>query len=90
MNKNELISSVAQSTGYTKKDTSVVIDSLFDTILNTVSNGEDVSIFGFGKFTISNRSEHRGVNPQTGEEIIIAAHKSPKFVAGTNFKSALI
>lgn len=90
MNKNELINSIAKSTGYTKKDTTAVVDTLFDIILDTVSEGEDVSIFGFGKFTISNRAEHRGVNPQTGEEIIIAAHKSPKFVAGTNFKSALV
>lgn len=87
MTKTELISAVAEKTGYTKKDTAIVVDNVFNTILDTVASGNDVSIFGFGKFTTSNRSEHNGINPQTGEKIVIAAHKSPKFVAGTEFKA---
>jgi DNA-binding protein HU-beta len=89
MNKNELISKVAGKTGYTKKDTGVVIDAVVEAITETVASGEKVSIVGFGTFEVTEREARTGRNPKTGEAIEIAASKSPKFKAGSAFKTAV-
>lgn len=89
MNKNELISKVAGQTGYTKKDTGAVIDAVVEAIIDTVASGEKISIVGFGTFAVAEREARTGRNPKTGEEIEIAASKSPKFKAGSAFKTAV-
>ena len=89
MNKNELISKVAGQTGYTKKDTGVVVDAVVAAIVDTVASGEKVSIVGFGTFEATSREARTGRNPKTGEAIEIAASKSPKFKAGSAFKTAV-
>lgn len=89
MNKNELISKVAGQTGYTKKDTGAVIDAVIEAIIDTVASGEKISIVGFGTFAVAEREARTGRNPKTGEEIEIAASKSPKFKAGSAFKTAV-
>ena len=89
MNKKELINVVTEMTGATKKDTGVFIDAFVEAVIESVKSGEDVTITGFGKFTVTERAERNGVNPQTGEAMTIAASKSPKFKAGKNFKDAV-
>lgn len=89
MTKNELISKVAGQTGYTKKDTGAVIDALVEAIIDTVASGEKISIVGFGTFEATERAARTGRNPQTGEAIEIAASRSPKFKAGSAFKTAV-
>ena len=89
MNKTEMISKIAEKTGYTKKDTTIVVDTLCEVIRDTVVAGDKVAIAGFGTFDVSERKEREGRNPQTGETITIAASKSPKFKAASAFKSAL-
>ena len=89
MNKNELISKVAGQTGYTKKDTGAVIDAVIEAIIDTVASGEKISIVGFGTFAVAEREARTGRNPKTGEEIEIAASKSPKFKAGSALKDAV-
>ena len=89
MTKNELISKVAGQTGYTKKDTGAVIDAVVEAIIDTVASGEKISIVGFGTFEVTERAARTGRNPQTGEAIEIAASKSPKFKAGSAFKTAV-
>lgn len=89
MTKNELISKVAGQTGYTKKDTGAVIDAVVEAIIDTVASGEKISIVGFGTFAVAEREARTGRNPKTGEEIEIAASKSPKFKAGSAFKTAV-
>lgn len=89
MNKIELVAKVAEDLGYTKKDVTAVVDALVDTVLGTVASGEDVRISGFGAFSVAERAERVGRNPQTGETIQIPASKSPKFKAAKAFKDAL-
>ena len=89
MNKTELIAKVAERLGYTKKDTSAVVDVVFDVIKEGVVLGEEVSIVGFGKFGVTERSAREGRNPQTSEKIMIPASKSPKFKASSVFKDAV-
>jgi len=89
MNKTELISAVAEKTGYTKKDTTLVVDTVIETITEALIAGDEVSIAGFGKFSVAERAEREGRNPQTGETLVIAASKAPKFKAGKALKDAV-
>ena len=89
MNKSELIATVATKTGCTKKAVQDILDSLVETTEKTVSKGEDVVLVGFGTFKRANRKARKGVNPQTGKEIKIAARKVPVFKPGAAFKDAV-
>lgn len=79
MNKNDLIEHIAQEYELTKTFARDIIDNLFDTISASVQAGDEVSIFGFGKFKLVERKARKGRNPQTGEAIKIAASKNVKF-----------
>ena len=87
MNKNDLISSVAESSGLTKADAGRAVDGVFESITSALSSGDDVRIVGFGSFSVANRAASTGRNPRTGEEIQIPASKQPKFKAGAPLKS---
>ena len=89
MNKNDLISSVAESPGLTKADAGRAVDGVFDSIASALASGDDVRIVGFGSFSVANRAASTGRNPRTGEEIQIPASKQPKFKAGAPLKSAV-
>ncbi|RVT57225.1 HU family DNA-binding protein [Niallia taxi] len=89
MNKIELINAVALSSDLSKIDSTKVIDSVLETITTTLKNGEKVEILGFGNFSVSERTARKGRNPQTGEEIEIAASKVPSFKAGKKLKDAV-
>ena len=86
MNKKELVKAVADSTGFQKKELEVVVDHLLQQIASTLSEGEDIKLHGFGTFSVSERAARKGRNPQTGEEIDIAATKSVRFKAAKNLK----
>ncbi|KRN54378.1 HU family DNA-binding protein [Carnobacterium divergens] len=88
-NKAELIESVATSTGLTKKDATAAVDVVFETIQSTLSAGEKVQLIGFGNFEVRERAARKGRNPQTGEEIQIAASKVPAFKPGKALKDAV-
>lgn len=66
-----------------------IVDYVFDSIIDAVANGEEVSFAGFGSFAKSQRSERTGRNPQTGETVKIPAKVVPKFRPGTKFKNAV-
>jgi len=86
MNKAELIGEVSSRVGPTKKETQKVIDVVTETIGDTLSKREKVTLVGFGTFQVVNRKARRGVNPQTGETIQIPAKKVPKFVPGKGLR----
>ncbi|MDQ3940662.1 MAG: HU family DNA-binding protein [Actinomycetota bacterium] len=85
-NKKELIDSVANSTGESKKVVGEVLDATIDSIQRGVKKGDRVSLPGFGTFSRRARSARTARNPRTGEEIKIAATKVPAFKPGTTFK----
>jgi DNA-binding protein HU-beta len=72
-----------------KKEALAAVEAVFDTIVKTLSKGEEVAIAGFGTFKISKRAARMGVNPRTGEKIQIAASIKPKFRAGKLLKEAV-
>ena len=89
MNKSQLITAVAADSGLSKVDSARAIDSLLDTVTRTLKKGDEVSITGFGKFSVVNRAARQGVNPRTGERVKIKASKAPKFSAGASLKQAI-
>ena len=89
MNKAQLINAVAAKTGLAKKDVDAAVNSVFDTIIETMKTGEKVQIVGFGRFEVRERPARTGRNPMTGESIEIAATRSAAFKAGNGLKEAL-
>ncbi len=89
MNKTELINAVAEASELSKKDATKAVDAVFDTILNTLKNGEKVQLIGFGNFEVRERAARKGRNPQTGEEIEIPASRVPAFKPGKALKDAV-
>jgi DNA-binding protein HU-beta len=89
MNKQELVSAVAEAIGLTKADTEKAVDATFDAITNALKAGDDVRLIGFGSFSVTERAASTGRNPRTGEAIQIAASKNPKFSAGKGLKDAV-
>ncbi len=89
MNKTELVASVAEKAGLTKKDSEKAINALFASIEEALAKDEKVQIIGFGTFEVKTREERKGRNPQTGAEITIPASKTPVFKAGKGLKDVV-
>lgn len=89
MNKTELIAKVAELSELTKKDATKAVDAVFQVISDSLKAGEKVQIIGFGNFEVRERAARKGRNPQTGEEIDIAASKVPAFKPGKALKDAI-
>ena len=88
MNKGDLVNEVSKVLE-TKKDAQAAVDCVLSSITNALGNGDSVSLIGFGTFSVTERKARRGRNPQTGEELHIAASKAPKFKAGKALKDAV-
>lgn len=89
MNKTELIDAVAESADLSKAAATRAIDAFVEIVTNTLRNGDQVTLVGFGTFEVRERAARAGRNPRTGEEIEIKASKAPGFKAGKAFKDAL-
>ncbi len=89
MNKNDLVSSVADASGLSKADSGRAVDAVFASIEAALKSGGDVRIVGFGTFSVAQRAATTGRNPRTGETIQIKASKQPKFKAGAPLKEAV-
>jgi len=89
MNKAELIDAVSAATDLSKADATRATDAVLDTITSSVSKGEQVTLVGFGTFSLRERAARAGRNPQTGETIQIKASKSVGFKAGKALKDAV-
>jgi DNA-binding protein HU-beta len=90
MNKAELISNVAEKTELTKKDAEKAVTAVLETIGEALSKSDKVQLVGFGTFEIRERAARKGRNPQTGEEIDIAAARVPVFKAGKALRDAVV
>jgi DNA-binding protein HU-beta len=89
MNKSELIDAVASKTGLSRSDAMNATEALLDSIVGTLQQGDQVTLVGFGTFSVRARAARSGRNPQTGETIQIKASNSPGFKAGKAFKDAV-
>ena len=89
MNKTDLVNAVAEKTELSKKDAAKAVHAVFETVMDSLSEGEKVQIIGFGNFEVRERKARKGRNPQTGEEIQIPASKVPAFKAGKALRDAV-
>jgi DNA-binding protein HU-beta len=89
MTKNELISAVADTSRITKTDAAKAVEATFDIITGALKGGDEVKLIGFGTFTVVDRKAREGRNPRTGQPVMIAASKAPKFSAGKGLKDAV-
>lgn len=89
MNKSELIDAVADSADISKAAAGRALDAMVDSVTGSLKKGDQVTLVGFGTFSVKERAARTGRNPQTGEEIKIAASKVPSFKAGKALKDAV-
>lgn len=89
MNKTELIAAVADQTGLSRKDVEAALQTMTETITDTLADGEKVQLVGFGSFEVKNRATRIGRNPQTGEVIPIPPSRAVVFRPGRRLKEAV-
>ena len=89
MNKNELVSAVAEQAGLEKNKAQAAVEAVFSVITSELKSGGDVRLVGFGNFSVARREASTGRNPQTGAEVQIPARTVPKFTAGKGLKDAV-
>ena len=89
MNKSELVSALAASTGLTQKDVAKVLEAFIETIGVTLKKGGEITLVGFGTFKVGERKARTGRNPKTGAAIQIKARKVPSFRPGKGLKDTV-
>jgi len=89
MNKSEFINHIAAQYQCTKVDAERAIDMFTSSVIDAIGQGKEISLTGFGSFSISKIPARTGRNPRTGEELKIAAYNQPKFKAGQKLKDAV-
>ncbi len=89
MTKMDLIAKVAEKTEFTKKDADIAVAAVLDSISEALSEGDKVSLVGFGTFEVKERAARKGHNPKTKQPIDIPASKAPVFKAGKALKDAV-
>ena len=89
MNKAAIVDKVHEVLGGTKAQSERAVDTMVDSIINTLKSGEEVSIAGLGIFSTKMRPARQGRNPRTGESIQIPAMRVPKFRAAKALKEVV-
>ena len=87
--KKDIINRISENTDLNKKQAAEAIDEVFAEILDTLKDGGEMSISGFGKFEVKTRPARTGINPKTREKIQIPESKSPSFKAAKALKDAV-
>jgi DNA-binding protein HU-beta len=89
MTKADLIVQVAERANLTKKDSAAAVDAVFAAITSALTQGDGLSLTGFGAFAVSERAAREAKNPRTGEKIAVPAGKAVKFKPGKALKDAV-
>jgi DNA-binding protein HU-beta len=89
MNKADFVGAVADAAELTKADAARAVDAVIETIKKALTKGDDVTLVGFGTFSVRKRAARQGRNPQTGAEIKIKPSKNPAFKAGKALMDAV-
>ncbi|MGB0133048.1 HU family DNA-binding protein [Dokdonella sp.] len=89
MNKADFINAVADNADMTKADAERAVEAVFGVVKSALKAGDNISLVGFGTFTVRDRAARTGRNPRTGETIEIKASKVPAFKAGKGLKDAI-
>jgi len=90
MTKKDLVDSIAEKAGMTKKDAAAALNATIETIQEALSKGDSVGLVGFGTFLVRKRAARTGRNPQTGKKMKIPAKKVPVFRAGKGLREVVL
>ncbi|PSJ45086.1 nucleoid-associated protein HU-alpha [Zobellella taiwanensis] len=89
MNKTQLVDAIAAKADLSKAQAKAALEEVLNGITQSLKEGDPVQLVGFGTFKVNHRAARTGRNPQTGQEIQIAAANVPAFVAGKALKDAI-
>ncbi len=89
MTKAELVEEVARAAELNKRDAEVIVETVFDSIIDALHKGEKVELRGFGSFRVRERGARRGRNPKTGDPVSIPAKRVPYFKPGKELKELI-
>mgnify|MGYP003590022970 FL=1 len=89
MNKTELVDAIAAKADMSKAQAKVALEEILNSITETLKQGDQVQLVGFGTFKVNHRAGRVGRNPRTGEDITIEPSNVPAFVAGKALKDAV-
>lgn len=89
MNKTDLVKYIADAAEVTQVTAGKALNAFLDAISGTLEKGDNVTLVGFGTFSVADRAAREGRNPQTGKKIQIKARKAVKFTAGKDLKDAV-
>ena len=89
MTKAELIEEVAKVATLTKKETELIVNTVFDNITEALSKGDKVELRGFGSFRVRRRRSRTGRNPKTGAGVVVPAKKVPHFKPGKELRELI-
>ena len=89
MNKGEFVNHIAEQHTCTKVEAEKVIDMFTSSVIDAIGDGNEISLVGFGNFSVSKVAARDGRNPRTGETLKISAYNQPKFKVGQKLKDAV-
>jgi integration host factor subunit beta len=89
MTKAELVEEVAKNSDLSKKDAEVIVQTVLDSIIESLKSGTKVELRGFGSFRLRSRSERKGRNPKTGDQVYVPAKEVPYFKPGKELKELI-
>jgi integration host factor subunit beta len=89
MTKAELVEEVARSTELTKKHAEIIVNTVFDCIVESLKTGQKIELRGFGSFRIRNRGSRIGRNPKTGDRVQVPPKRIPYFKPGKELREIL-
>jgi integration host factor subunit beta len=89
MTKAELVEQVARDTLLTKKHAELVVNTVFDSIVESLKDGDKIELRGFGSFRIRRRDARVGRNPKTGAQVQVPAKRVPYFKPGKDLRELL-
>ena len=89
MNKSDIVARVADRTSLSRAQAQDALDAVLEVIRDGLSNGDTITLIGFGTFSTKSRAARTGRNPSTGQRLAIAASKTPSFKAGKSLRDAV-
>ncbi len=89
MTKAEIVEQIYEQVGFSKKESAELVEKVFQTIKETLAQGEKVKVSGFGNFVVRPKNARKGRNPQTGQEILLDARRVLTFKPSLVLKNVL-
>jgi integration host factor subunit beta len=89
MTKADLVEEVSRVTELTRKDSEVIVDQLFDSVIKALKAGDKLEVRGFGSFRVRQRNARVGRNPKTGEKVEVPAKRVPYFKPSKELKDLI-